>query len=357
MSTINLDDLDIYPCIDPSNMLRHLHDIPALCSRAWEQAQHMPLPQDYCQVDKVIMLGMGGSAIGGDLLAGLAANECRVPVFINREYSSPAFLDDNTLVIASSYSGMTEETLSAFKPLINHSCKKIIMTSGGKLAALAKEHAIPAFIIDYQAPPRATLPLSFLALLGIFCRLGLLLDKSTDFTEACDVLHYYSQQLNESTPEEHNQAKQLARSLHDKMAVIYGAEHLSEVAGRWRLQINENAKAWAFNAAFPELNHNATTGYEFPVGISQNTHVVMLRCTNLHPRVLLRYDITSRILDKAGISYTVLDAKGQSKLAQVLSLVLFGDYVSYYLALLYGIDPYPIKAVDYLKAELTNTYT
>jgi glucose/mannose-6-phosphate isomerase len=261
-------------------------------------------------------------------------------------------LDDNTLVIASSYSGTTEETLSAFKPLLDSSCKKIVMTSGGQLAILAKEHHLPAFILDYQSPPRATLPLSFLALLGIFCRLGLLGDKSTDITEACDVLQKYSHQLNENMAEEHNQAKQLARSLYGKMAVIYGAEHLSEVAGRWRLQINENAKAWAFNATFPELNHNSTTGYEFPSEISSNTHVVMLRSSNLHQRVLPRYDITGRILDKSGVPYTVLDAQGQSKLAQMLSMILIGDYVSYYLALLYGIDPYPIKAVDYLKSEM-----
>lgn len=352
MSNINLDDLSIYSCLDPHNMLRHLHDIPSLCSRAWEQIQPIELPQDYKQVNKVVMLGMGGSAIGCDLLASLAVSECRLPTFVSREYTSPAFLDDDTLVIASSYSGTTEETMSAFKPLISASCKKIIMTSGGQLATLAKEHHIPAFILDYQSPPRATLPLSFLALLGIFCKLDLLDNKSADVTEACEVLQKYSQQLNEGIPEKHNQAKQLARSLYNKMAVMYGAEHLSEVAGRWCLQINENAKAWAFNATFPELNHNATTGYEFPPEISHNTHVVMLRCSSLHPRVRMRYDITERILDKAGVQNTILDAKGQSKLAQMLSLILIGDYVSYYLALLYGIDPYPIKAVDYLKAEL-----
>ncbi|MCL2706955.1 MAG: bifunctional phosphoglucose/phosphomannose isomerase [Dehalococcoidia bacterium] len=355
MNNHNLDDLSIYPSLDPSNMLRHLHDIPDLCSRAWEQVQHIMLPQDYHQVDKVVMLGMGGSAIGCDLLAGLIVNECRTPIFICREYTPPAFLDDNTLVIASSYSGATEETLSAFNPLIHRSCKKIVMTSGGRLAQLAKEHSIPAFILDYQSPPRAALSLSFLALLGIFCKLGLIDDKSADLAESCSILREYSRQLNENIPEEHNQAKQLARCLYGKMTIIYGAEHLSEVAGRWRLQINENAKAWAFNATFPELNHNATTGYEFPKDISRNTHVVMLRCSNLHPRILLRYDITGHLLDNKSVQYTVLDARGKSRLAQMLSLILVGDYVSYYLALLYGIDPYPIKAVDFLRSELAKT--
>ena len=353
MSKTNLDNISNYTKLDPSDMLRHLHDIPTLCSYAWEQAQLLKLPDNYGDVNKVVVLGMGGSAIGCDLLSSLVINECRVPIFISRAYTAPAFLDDNTLVIASSYSGTTEETLSAFKPLINSGCKKIVLTSGGQLATLAKERNIPVFMLNYQSPPRATLPLSFLALLGIFCQLGLLDDKRADVAEACNMLQEYSQQLNENAPEANNQAKQLARLLYNKMTIIYGAEHLSEVARRWHLQINENAKAWASSAAFPELNHNATTGYEFPTEVSLNAHVIMLRCSNLHPRVLLRYDITGRILDKAGIKHTILDAKGQSKLAQMLSLILLGDYVSYYLALLYGIDPYPIKAVEYLRAELT----
>jgi glucose/mannose-6-phosphate isomerase len=298
---------------------------------------------------------MGGSAIGGDLLSSLVVDECRVPISVHRGYAPPAFVDDDTLVIASSYSGMTEETLSAFKTLLSNGAKKLVMTSGGQLGQIAKDNGIPAFVFDYKSPPRAALPLSFIALTGILNKLGLVSDKSADMDEACAVLSQINARINETIPEKNNPAKQMAQKLLGNMAVIYGGEHLSEVAARWKIQVNENAKAWSSNAAFPELNHNSAVGYEVPREISQKTRVIMLRSDSLHPRVLLRYGITANILDQSGVKHEVVDATGKSKLAQMMSLILMGDYVSYYLALLYGIDPYPIKAVEYLKAELNQT--
>jgi len=352
MKDMDLDNLEYYKKGDPSDMLRHIHDIPELCRKAWIQAQALDLPHDYKNINKIVILGMGGSAIGGDLLSSLVVNECRVPISVHRGYALPAFVDDDTLVIASSYSGMTEETLFAFKPLLETGAKKLVMTSGGQLGKMAQDNGIPAFIFDYKSPPRAALPLSLIALIGIVNKLGLVGDKSADVAEACAVLSELNDKINETVPESRNLVKQIAGKLFGNMAVIYGAEYLSEVAARWKIQVNENAKAWAFNAAFPELNHNAASGYEFPVEISKRTLVVMLRSDGLHPRVLLRYGITGKILDKAGVKYEIVDASGGSKLAQMMSLILMGDYVSYYLALLYGTDPYPIKAVEYLKSEL-----
>lgn len=352
MKNVNLDDLAYYNKADPSDMLRHIHDIPALCSQAWVQAQSLDLPQGYKNINKIVILGMGGSAIGGDLLSSLVVNECRVPISVHRGYAPPACVDNDTLVIASSYSGMTEETLSAFKPLLSTGAKKLVMTSGGQLGQMAKESNIPAFVFAYKSPPRAALPLSLIALLGIVNKLGLVSNKSTDVDEACAVLSEIAARINETIPERSNPAKQMARKIFGNMVVIYGAEHLSEVAARWKIQVNENAKAWASNAAFPELNHNSATGYEVPREISQKTRVIMLRSDSLHPRVLLRYGITGNILDQSGVKHEVVDATGKSRLAQMMSLILTGDYVSYYLALLYGTDPYPIKAVEYLKAEL-----
>ena len=352
MNNTNLDDPASYNKLDPSDMLRHIHDIPALCRRAWEQALSLELPQDYRSINKIVILGMGGSAIGGDLLASLVVDECRVPISVHRGYVPPAFVDDDTLVIASSYSGMTEETLSAFKPLVTTRAKKLVMTSGGQLGQMAQEKHIPAFIFDYKSPPRAALPLSFIALVGITQKLGLISDKSDDMDEVCAVLSEVNAGINETIPQKNNSAKQLAQKLLGNMAVIYGGEHLSEVAARWKIQVNENAKAWSSSAAFPELNHNSAVGYEVPKEISHKTMVVMLRSNSLHPRVLLRYGITENILDQSGVKHEVVDAIGKSKLAQMMSLILTGDYVSYYLALLYGIDPYPIEAVKYLKSEL-----
>lgn len=355
MKNINLDNVPSYSKFDPSDMLRHIHDIPSLCSKAWEQAMELELPAEYKHVGKIVILGMGGSAIGGDLLSSLVINRCRVPISVHRSYAPPAFVDDNTLVIASSYSGMTEETLEAFRPLLLRGSKKLVMTSGGQLSKIAIDNHIPAFIFDYKSPPRAALPLSLIALVGIVNKLGLAGDMAPDIAEACSILARTDGEINEKVPETQNPAKQIARRMFGNMAVIYGAEHLTEVAARWKIQVNENVKGWAFNAAFPELNHNSASGYEVPAEISKNTRVIMLRSRTLHPRVLLRYGITGRILEKSGVKFEIVDASGDSSLAQMMSLILMGDYVSYYLALLYGIDPYPIKAVDYLKAELNHS--
>jgi glucose/mannose-6-phosphate isomerase len=143
--------------------------------------------------------------------------------------------------------------------------------------------------------------------------------------------------------------------LHGKLIIIYGAGITSEVARRWKTQFNENSKAWASYETFPELNHNAVVGYQFPKELSQNVFVVLLRSTSLHQRILARYQITAEIMNKAGIKYQIIDSEGRTDLSQVTSLVFFGDWVSYYLAILYETDPSPVKIIDYLKERLGST--
>ncbi len=147
-------------------------------------------------------------------------------------------------------------------------------------------------------------------------------------------------------------AKQLAARLHGRLPVIYGAGALAEVARRWKTQFNENSKAWAFHEVFPELNHNAVVGYQFPKELLSKIRVILLRSSFLHERIQLRYRITGELLDQVKVSHEFVDGVGKSPLSQVLSLVLFGDYVSYYLAILYRVDPSPVKVIDYLKDQL-----
>jgi len=349
---VNLDDLEVYKQLDPSDMLARIHELPQQCRQAWQRALEFELPSDYCGVDKVVILGMGGSAIGGDFLRTLVALENGPLVFVHRDYELPPFVDGNTLVIASSYSGNTEETLSAFGQALEGQAKKLAITTGGKLKDLAEERGIPLFTIDYTAPPRAALVYSLVSLLGICQRLGFLADKSKDMAEMAEVLEELSPKIGENAPQAQNPAKQLASQLLGRVGVIYGAGTLSEVAHRWKTQLNENSKNWAFYEIFPELNHNAVVGYEFPPEVADKIFVVLLRSPSLHPRILMRYQITSDILQRARISYQIVEATGEGILSQMLSLVLFGDYVSYYLALLNETDPSPVRAIDYLKTRL-----
>ncbi|MFC1993223.1 bifunctional phosphoglucose/phosphomannose isomerase [Chloroflexota bacterium] len=349
----NLDDPQIFKQIDPEGMLACLHDMPALCDKAWRMAMGFNLPPDYSKVNKVVVLGMGGSAIGGDMVSSLAASEAKPPVIVHRDYNLPAFVDAQTLVIASSYSGNTEETLSSFEQALKTGARNLVITTGGKLKDIADKRNVPIFSFDYKSQPRAALPFSFLPILGFLQKLGFVSDKSADVAETVRTLGQLSQRINEGVYSSQNPAKQLAQRLNGHLPVIYGAGILSEVAHRWKTQLNENSKAWAFHEVFPELNHNAVVGYQFPEELASNIVVVLLRSTLLSQRTKLRYQVTCQLLERAKVDYQSVDSEGTSPLSQMMSLVLFGDYVSYYLAMLYRIDPTPVKAIDYLKGELS----
>ncbi|MBA7646837.1 hypothetical protein ES703_54603 [subsurface metagenome] len=209
----NLDDPQVYRQLDPEGMLECINEMPQLCQQAWQMAMKFDLPPDYSQVNKVVILGMGGSAIGGDLVSSLAISEAKLPIFICRDYNLPAFVDAQTLVIASSYSGMTEETLSAFQQALETESKKLAITTGGKLKTMAEARNVPVFSFEFKAQPRAALAFSFLPILGFLYRLGFISDKSADVAETVQVLQKLSRKMNEGVPVSHNPAKQLAQKL------------------------------------------------------------------------------------------------------------------------------------------------
>jgi glucose/mannose-6-phosphate isomerase len=352
LDKINLDDPQLLKQLDPEGMLARLHEIPFLCQQAWQMATEFKLPADYIDINKLVILGMGGSAIGGDLVNSLAISEAKLPIVICRDYQLPSFVDAKTMVIASSYSGNTEETLSSFAQALETPAKKLVMTTDGKLKSIAQEKGIPIFSFDYRAQPRAALPFSLMPIICLLQKLGFIGDKSLDLAETTTVLEQLARQLNETTASSQNPAKQLAMKLHNHLPVIYGGGLVTEVAHRWKTQINENAKAWAFHEVFPELNHNAVVGYQSPSDLATKIVVVLLNSPLLPKRIQLRYQVTSQLLKRAGVNYQTVDGWGKSPLSQIMSLVLFGDYTSYYLAMLYQVDPSPVPAIDYLKKQL-----
>jgi glucose/mannose-6-phosphate isomerase len=352
---VNLDDTQIYKQLNPENMRGHLHGLPQQCRTAWHKANDFKLPKDYANIDKVVILGMGGSAIGGDLVRSLFSSKKKPIIFVSRDYDLPAFVDDRTLVIASSYSGNTEETLSAFSQALQKKCKRLAMTTGGRLKELAEDAKVPVFLINYVAQPRAAVGYGFMSLIAFLQKLGHLEDKTAEVEAMIQDIEKLLGELKETVPTSSNRAKQLAAKLHGKIAVIYGAGILSEVAHRWKTQINENSKSWAFYDIFPELNHNAVVGYQFPPELASKMYVVLLRCPSLHPRMLIRYQATSELLKQSGISHETIDSQGKGELSQMMNLIYLGDWVSYYLAILNEIDPTPVKAIDYLKKRLSQS--
>jgi glucose/mannose-6-phosphate isomerase len=348
---LDTDDPAIYKKIDSSDMRAQLHDLPKQCMEAWKKALAFELPEDYSDVDKIVVLGMGGSAIGGDLVGNLYQSKLKVTFTVNRDYKLPAFVDSSTLVIASSYSGNTEETISAFNDAIKTGCKKLVMSTNGKLKVMAEKIGVPVFHIDHVSQPRAALGYSFMPLIAFLYTLGFL-DEKPDVDEMVRTLNRLLREMEENIPCRANEAKQIAAGMYGKIPVIYGAGILSEVAHRWKTQLNENSKSTAYYEVLPELNHNSVVGYQFPAEPISNLCVVFLRCPLLHPRTLLRYKVTSELLEQNAIQYQIVDSTGEDELSQIMGLIFLGDWVSYYLAMLYEIDPSPVKSIDYLKKKM-----
>ncbi|TET53564.1 MAG: bifunctional phosphoglucose/phosphomannose isomerase, partial [Anaerolineales bacterium] len=325
---------------------------------AWALAQAADLPAEYKSVRRVVCLGMGGSAMGASLVQGLAAAKAKIPLSVVRGYDLPAFAaGPETLVVACSYSGNTEETLSALDQALQRGVRLAAITTGGKLAALAEKRGMPLLRFQYAAQPRAALGYSFILLLGMLSRLGLLGDYSADLDEAAGVMEAWQAEIAPAVPPKQNLAKALAKRTADRLPVTYGAGFLAPVANRWKTQFNENSKHWAFFEEMPELNHNAVVGYGFPEEVRDRTLVVMLRSSFDHPRVAVRFDVTQELLQREGVATETVEARGGSRLAHVLSLIHFGDYVSYYLAMLNGADPSPVETIAYLKGRLAEAET
>lgn len=351
MSEITLDDKAIYEKLDPEGMGQRIRELPEVILDAWQAASQFELPR-YQSIDKILILGMGGSAIGGDLVRRLLLEESKAQIQIHRDYTLPSWVDEKTLVIASSYSGNTEETLSAVEQALDTAAKILIITTGGKLLEISKVHNLPAFVFNYKAQPRAAIAWSVFPLLNFIIRLNLAEDKDAEVSEAAMVCEQFAKKIEPSKPVSHNLAKEMAYRLHGHLPVIYGAGIVTEVAYRWQTQFNENSKQWAFAQALPELNHNAVAGYQLPAEILPSVSVILLRSNHLSQRIIRRYSITSELLVRAGVGVVSADGRGISPLAQMMSLVLLGDYVSYYLALLNNTDPSPVDNISFLKDRL-----
>jgi len=341
-------------------MLEVLWNLPEQCEEAWQRGMAAALGSlpEVCGsgegVAQVMVTGLGGSAIGGDLLRVYAQEEASIPFAVNRDYLLPAYVGPRTLVFAVSYSGNTEETLSAYDDARRRGAKIVALTSGGRLAEKAAADGFPVILVPGGISPRSASGYLFLPMIAVLQRLGILADASAQVEEACALLRRMRENLGPSCPEEENLSKQLARKFYQRLPVIYGTSGTTEtVAVRWKGQINENSKAMAYYNVFPELNHNEIVGTEKPDPLLQRLELVFLVDSADHPRVQARRQITQELIGErvGGISW--VEAQGTSRLARIYSLIYVGDYASVYLALLYGIDPTPVRLIDRLKQRLS----
>ena len=344
-----LDSPETYSSLDSTGLRERLRGLPQWCEMAWRQGKAFSLPQDWNRSNKVVIAGMGGSAIAGDLVADLASSQGTIPIWVVRDFHLPFALDQHSLVIVCSYSGNTVETLSMFHQGIKAGARVMAVAGGGRLAEEAEVQRIPHLRVPIPGEPRSAVGYTLLLLLGCLHRLGLVEVTEDDVQAATEDTQQQVLQLGEERPTQGNPAKQLALELKDRLILIYGGGLFSGMARRWKTQFNENAKVWAFFETIPELLHNSIEAYAASADIAARLMVLLLQPNIGANRLRDRYRVVAQLLQQTGVSYRVLETAASRPLGQLLSMLLLGDYVSYYLALLNGVDPAETPAISWSK--------
>ena len=338
--------------IDPKGMYKWIKDFPEQAENAVFIGRGAKVKLNVNGIQNIVLTGLGGSAIGGDLLRSYLAEELKVPFIVNRNYVLPEFVGKQTLVIVSSYSGNTEETISAHKDAIKRKAKVLCISTGGETAKTAKKFKQPWIQIPPGLSPRAALAYSFFPLLVVFGKLGLIKSKDKDIKEAIDLIKAKS--ILFSNPElPDNAPLKLAEQLKGKLPVIYSpAEHLDAVNIRWRGQIAENSKQLSSGHVLPEMNHNELVGWKVLTDLMKQMHVIFLKDAGTQKRVAIRGEITKQVVSQYAGAITEVASEGKSLLARMFSLIHFGDWVTLYLAVLNNEDPEPVAVINFLKGEL-----
>jgi glucose/mannose-6-phosphate isomerase len=350
----SLDDVQAVGELDPSDMLGAVAGLPSDCRVSYEAAVGRDDLPSADRLTAVTVCGMGGSAVAGDVLRSVFRGRLGLPVDVIRSPELPAFCGPHTLVVVSSCSGNTAETLAAFREALARGCRLLAVTSGGVLAEEATAAGVPIVSVPSGMMPRAALGHLAFSLLGALEAVGLLPRLADDVRETLDVLQELTSALGVDVAEANNLAKLTASWIGDRIPVIWGAEGIGAVAAmRWKTQLNENGKIPAWWGAMSEVDHNEVVGWTVPYG---RQHVVIaLRHEGEHPEIGPRFPLSLDIARAAGADAVEVGATGRSALARLMSLILIGDYTSVYAAFRRGLDPTPVVAIDQLKTALAGS--
>jgi glucose/mannose-6-phosphate isomerase len=334
-------------------MAARIGGIPRQIEEALARAAGAPWRLPASAPDLLAVGGLGGSAIAADLTAGLHADRLPRPLLVTRDYRWPGCVTEHSLVVLSSCSGDTEETLALYREAGERGVPRLVLTRGGALAAAARRDGVHVHPLSGDGPPRAALFSGWVPLTGLVHQLGWSDDPAPAWREAAEVVRRQEGAIAPDAAAAHNPAKRLALALHGRLAFIYsGSERLGAVGLRWRQQLNENAKLLGHSAVVPELNHNEIVGWERPGPVQDRAAVVLLRDAEDTPEVEARLTLSGDFAQRQGAAVHEVKGQGEGRIARLASLVHFGDYVSFYLALLSGADPTPIASIDEFKQRL-----
>lgn len=336
---------------DPQGMLDLVLRLPVFCRQAWTLGREVVVA---ARPSAIVVIGMGGSGIGGDLLRALFLDDVPVPVAVVKDYRLPAFVDRAALVFACSYSGNTEETLAAYDDASQRGATCVAVTSGGALRDRAAQRGQQTVLLPPGIPPRAALPYVFLPMVSALSRGGVVPPMDDAAHEAAEVV---AAVLNAERPDApSSRARALAGAFHGRIPVIYSATpFLEPAAQRWKDQLNENAKTFAVWNTFPELNHNETVGWGLDAALATHLAVVVLHDPHESDRLRRRVDITKDLAFGSAGSVDEVTAAGSGKLARLLSIIAIGDLVSVDLARRREVDPTPVPVIEELKKRLSES--
>ncbi len=345
-----LNSLQEIKRIDRSNMLSFCVEAPLHYKRAIELAKDVTFGLKRPRT--IIVAGMGGSAIGGELLKDWAYNRIGVPIEVCRDYSLPAHANEETLVFVSSYSGETEETLSTLLDGLRRKCMIVCITSGGKLGEFAQKLGLRHVRVPSGMAPRATLPYMFIPLPMILQKIGLTSEVDKETSETIRVLKQISAENRPEVEIGDNFSKILASSIYGTVPIIYGFGVYRAVAQRFKTQFNENSKSPAKWEYFPELDHNEIVGWETNCSFAKLFSVIFIRDIEESIRIHQRIETTKELMSGTKLRLLEVQSRGKSSLAKMASVICIGDFVSVYLAVLRGVDPTPVNSISLLKEKL-----
>ncbi|MEO9885914.1 MAG: bifunctional phosphoglucose/phosphomannose isomerase [Balneola sp.] len=341
---------DLITKVDSDDMWGLMCDFPNHWKEVMKLTEDIELSVDSEKVKNICFAGMGGSAIGADLTRAYSLKSCPYPVQVNRHYEIPNYINENSLFIACSFSGNTEETLSALGSALEKGAQIIAVTSGGRIKKLAIEHGFDYVQIPGGMPPRAALAYSFVPLFRIFQTLGYLDEDDHVLEETYRLLKEGVSKYQDFSD---NDALALAEELNGSLPLIYSDALMMEPVNlRWRGQIEENAKMLVYGNLIPEMNHNEIVGWEHLAHLAGRLSVVILQDKEDNPRVKKRMEIVKELVMDQALSVIEISTIGKTRLERLFSLVQLADWVSMYLALLNEIDPTPITKIDILKSKL-----
>lgn len=348
----NIDSIEEINKIDEDGFLKCMQEFPEQCERAWKDWEAIPIPARFVQAKSILITGMGGSGIAGALVRGMAP-EVNIPVGLWQDYGIPGWVNKDTLVIAISYSGNTEETLDSFKKAAEKTDRLITLAKGGELEVLSRKYKTCHYKINYEGQPRASFGFMFTSMVAIFNKLKLIEVTNEDFSEAVLLLRGLLKNIDANVYTSSNEAKIIAKKLFEKIPVVFGSGIMSEMARRWCNEFGENSKVAAYYQVLPEMNHNTFNGVQFPRELGKKIYCLVLRSKFDHPRNRIRHDVTMEVLQKNRIPYEAISIEpAPTKFSEMLQFTMMGAYISFYLGILYDTDPSVIKVVDYLKEKL-----